>query len=160
MAQKKYLGFIIAGAVVSASGGSLLGSGFMYGWMGGMFQSLGELMGEMPISFTGMFGVMGIGMVIGGAIALTVGLILLGTGVSKRNAYKASTTPQAGTAASWQPGTSAGREFAYSPSPSYGTISAPVASPQPRATHCRSCGEPLPEGMDVTFCPSCGAPTR
>jgi hypothetical protein len=159
--KKGYLGFIIAGAVASASGGSLLGMGFMYLWMGGLFQSIMGDMDDMgiPFNITGMFSAMGIGMAIGGACALVVGLVLLGTGVSKRNAYKAATAPVS-EATSWMPETSVGREYAYTPSPAYGTISAPVSTPAPMVMRCRSCGETLPERTDALFCPSCGAPTR
>ncbi len=159
MAQKKYLGFIIAGAVVSASGGSLLAMGLTYAWMGGFIQSMAGSMGGMP-PFQAIFGVMGIGMAIGGGIALVVGLSLLGTGVSKRNAYKAATAQTGSAETSWKPETSTGREYAYTPSPAYGTISTPVATAAPVVVRCRSCGETLPERTDAQFCPNCGAPTR
>ncbi|MBN2151849.1 MAG: hypothetical protein JW839_10410 [Candidatus Lokiarchaeota archaeon] len=163
--KKGYLGFLIAGGVASASGGSLLAMGLVYMWMGGLFQSMMDDIGGMPVPISGIFGAMGVGMAIGGGAALVVGLALLGTGVSKRNAYKASSTPQAGTATHWASAPATGREYPYSPAPTYGTISPPVASPPanspaPRATRCPSCGEDLPDGLDATFCPSCGAPTR
>ncbi len=162
MPQKKYLGFIIAGAVASASGGGLLGMGLLYLWMGGLFRNMMGDMGGMgmPFDITGMFATMGIGMAIGGACALVVGLSLLGTGVSKKKQYNAATSPPASAETSWRPETSTGREYAYSPSPAYGTISAPVSTPAPMVRRCRSCGEVLPEGTDALFCPGCGAPTR
>ncbi len=154
--KKGYLGFIIAGAVASAGGGVFLAMGFFYLWIGGLIQSIGM---EMPVPVSGFLGAIGTGMSIGGGAALVVGLALLGTGVSKRNAYKAATSPQAGTTTSWQPAISAGREYTYTPTPAYGTISTPIASPPPKPTHCPSCGEALPAGIDVKFCPGCGAPT-
>ncbi|MEX2754253.1 MAG: hypothetical protein Q6365_002590 [Candidatus Sigynarchaeota archaeon] len=160
--KRGYLGFIIAGAVASVSGGSLLAGGFMYLWMGGLFQSLMGMEG-IPIPVMGILGTMGTGMAIGGGAALIVGLALLGHGVSRRNASKAATPQQAGTATSWQPAASTGREYPYSSSPAYGSITTPGAPAEPApsmSTCCRSCGEALPKGVDVKFCPGCGAPTR
>jgi hypothetical protein len=159
--KRVYLGYIIAGAVVSASGGSILASGFLYGWMSGLFQYMIGDMGGMPgmPNFSGIFGTMGMGFIIGGGIALVVGLSLLGSGVSKKKQFYANVAPTSSTSGS-KLGTSTSREFSYTPSPAYGTISAPVATPAPVVARCRSCGETLPAGTDAQFCPNCGAPTR
>ena len=158
--KRTYLGFIIAGAVASAGGGGLLAMGIVYIWMVGFIEAMTGDMGGMPFPITGMFNAMGIGMAIGGACALVVGLVLLGTGISKKKQYYAAATPPPSAEPSWRPATTADREYAYTPTPAYGTISAPVATPEPRVMRCRSCGETLPERSDVLFCPNCGAPTR
>jgi len=155
--KKGYLGFIIAGAVASASGGGIMAYGFVYLWLGNLFQGM---MGGVPVPVMNIFGGMGTGMAIGVAAALVVGLALLGNGVSRRNASKAAATPQAGTVTGWQPTAPTGREYPYDPTPAYGTISTPTASPPSKPAHCPSCGEALPAGTDVKFCPGCGAPTR
>jgi predicted lipid-binding transport protein (Tim44 family) len=156
--KRVYLGYLIAGGIVTAGGGSILAMGLVYAWLGGLFQSMMGGMGGMP-SFSAIFGTMGFGMAIGGGIALIVGLALLGSGVSKKKQYYASASPPSAVGGT-KPGTSTGREYSYTPSPAYGTISAPVATPVPVVRRCRSCGDNLPEGPDAQFCPSCGAPTR
>ncbi len=157
--KRVYLGYIIAGAIVSVSSGSILAMGFLYAWMGGFFQAMMSGMGSYFPPISGLFGTMGIGMIIGGGIALVVGLSLLGSGVSKKKDYYTRNSPPS-TQSGSRPVASTGREYPYNPTPAYGSISSPASRSEPVAIRCRSCGEILPAGMEAQFCPSCGAPTR
>jgi DNA-directed RNA polymerase subunit RPC12/RpoP len=85
MQKKGYIWLFLSGGFVTASGGVLLVIGIVYSWLGSIFEGL--------VGFPGIFNGMGIGMAIGGAIILAVGLALLGTGSSKKRKYYYATLP-------------------------------------------------------------------
>jgi hypothetical protein len=95
--QGGYLGYFIAGGLVTSTGGVLLALGFVFAWMGYTFPDLmGEING-VPAPVSDVFIMVGFGLVIGGIIPLIVGMALIGAGVDKRKQSKvvAATAPAA-----------------------------------------------------------------
>jgi hypothetical protein len=158
MKSGKYLGFFIAGGLVTAGGGSILAMGIIYAWMGSLFQNMG---GGMPMPGLGIITFIGTGFIIGGVIAVIVGLALLGTGVSRKKEFLAAggKSTHGFESGNYPAGRKYSPEAVFQPS-MYGTISPPVQATPSTLHTCRSCGNAFPIENGAQFCPNCGAPTN